>query len=276
MDEPARPDVYAVCRDRGVFLDRHADLLLDGHQYFLGIVTVEQGDIQADHYSVGLLLRLEVRYLGKPGHVLEDDLDKVEQCLVRDRIGAEGREGGTHDRPVGVLRHRSDAPLAVKTLTELGQRVREVARELVLDLHARNGDGVHSLRKPGAPGDAALLFGGDVLDPDEHRGLVQPEVRAYLAEHRVGRAEDHEGLRHALDQGAAHDGRSRLVDEDRLPDRFHFGGSFLGRGSGDDAASVDQETVVYDVVDVVLAGDPDCTGALAGTRRPDESDHRNM
>ena len=86
MDEPARPDVYAVRRDRGVFLDRHADLLLDGHQYFLGIVAVEQGDIQADHYSVGLLLRLEVRYLGKSGHILKDYLDEVQESLVRDRI----------------------------------------------------------------------------------------------------------------------------------------------------------------------------------------------
>ena len=146
----------------------------------------------------------------------------------------------------------------------------------MLDLHARNGDGVHSLRKSGAPRDAALLLGGDVLDPDEHRGLVQPEVRAYLAEHRVGSAEDHQCLRHALDQGAAHDGRSRLVDEDRLPDRFHFRGGLLGRGSRDDSASVDEKTVVDDVVDVVLAGDPYGTRALAGTRRSDESNDRNM
>ena len=78
--------IYAVGRDRGVFLDRHADLLLDGPEHFLCVISVVEGNIKTDDYSVGLFLGLKVSYLGKPGDILEDDLDEVQEGFVRDRL----------------------------------------------------------------------------------------------------------------------------------------------------------------------------------------------
>ena len=143
----------------------------------------------------------------------------------------------------------------------------------MLDLHARDGDRMHSFGHSRISCDPSLFFRGNVLDPYQHRRLVEPKILTDLPEHGIRSAQYHQGFRSGFDQGSPHDGRSCRVSEDGLTDGLHLCGSFFSRGSGNDPASVDQKTVVDDVMNVVVARDLDSTRTLAGARRSDKSDN---
>ena len=135
----------------------------------------------------------------------------------------------------------------------------------MLDLHARYRDRMHTFTKTCVLRRSDLLFRADILDPDQHCRLVQPEVITDLFEHGIGSTEDHESRRKILCQCFSHDGRTARILEKCLTHRLELRRRFLGRVAGNDAASVDQKTVIDDVFDVILFGNTDRTGAFTGS-----------
>lgn len=142
----------------------------------------------------------------------------------------------------------------------------------MLDLHARNGDRMHSLSHSGISREPSFLLGRDILDPYEHGRLIEPEVIADLAEHGIRCAEDHQSFRTGFDKSSSHDGRSCRIGKDSLTDGFHLGRRFFRGCSGDDPASVYEKSVIDDVMDIVIARNFDRPGALSGSGRTDKCD----
>ena len=141
----------------------------------------------------------------------------------------------------------------------------------MLDLHAGDRDRMHSFRKTGIAGCNPFFFRGYVFDTDEHRRGIEPKIRSDLGKHGIGCTEYHESGRVGFDQSSPHYGRPCIVDKDSLSDRFDLGRGFLGGGARYDPGAVYQKTVIYDVMDIIFARDPDGSGTLTGTRRSYES-----
>ena len=128
------------------------------------------------------------------------------------------------------------------------------------DIAAAETVGTHHPAQP-------LLFGRNILDPDKHGRTVQPKIVTDLAEHGIRSSKYHKGFRTRLDKSSSHYGRPRRIGEYSLSDRFHLCRCLFCGSAGNDTASVNEKSVIYYVVDIIIPGYFDCTCALSGSRR---------
>ncbi len=265
MKEPYGSDIYCHYGDGSKFLDIASYLLLYLQKDALGVVSVQQRYLQAHHYSDGPGLGLKTVDASYTGYLGDDDPYKVQESIVGDRVGSQGRECGTNHRPVRIRIGRDGGLVQFQSLPYPAQGIGEISREFMLDLHAGNGNGMHTFRHPGISGTPSLFFSRDVFDPYEHRRLVEPEIIAYLGEHGIRGAQDHQRVGLILYQGSSHDRGPELVGKECLTYRFHLGGRLLGGCTRDDTASVYKKSVVYQISDVVCFRYGDSSCALTGT-----------